>query len=250
MSATQRRWLVIAVLVAFASTLLARWPLRWATPMLPGIVQCAEPAGSIWSGACADLQAAGLRFGATSWSLSGPALLLGRLSAEIRFAQPLAEGRGRIERTLGGTWRARDLSFRIDPASRLLPQWPATLGGRLSGRIDALEWSGAGLPTSLRGRLEASDLVQNASTPLPLGSFELVFADERPDAERLLGRLKDLGGPLAVEATLTLLSAPGYRLEGAVAARAGAAPQLARQIEFLGPADAAGRRSFSLEGTL
>jgi hypothetical protein len=42
---------------------------------------------------------------------------------------------------------------------------------------------------------------------------------------------------------------PGYVLEGLVAPRADAAPELVGNLQFLGSPDASGRRPFSIAGT-
>ena len=57
------------------------------------------------------------------------------------------------------------------------------------------------------------------------------------------------GGPLAVTGTLTIRSGHDYELEGLAAARPEATPELAKAVEFLGPADPQGRRAYSLAGT-
>ncbi len=57
------------------------------------------------------------------------------------------------------------------------------------------------------------------------------------------------GGALALTATLQLNHDPGYVLQGRVAARPAASPEIADAIKYLGSADAAGLRPFSLAGT-
>ena len=61
--------------------------------------------------------------------------------------------------------------------------------------------------------------------------------------------MRDLDGPLALEGTLRLTPQPGFELEGLIAPRNGAPPELVNNIRFLGAPDASGRRSFSLAGT-
>jgi len=46
-----------------------------------------------------------------------------------------------------------------------------------------------------------------------------------------------------------LTPAPGFELEGFIAARNGAPPELVNSLRFLGSPDATGRRPFSLSGT-
>jgi hypothetical protein len=65
-----------------------------------------------------------------------------------------------------------------------------------------------------------------------------------------IGTLQDQGGPLQLKAQLHLQPSLVWELEGSVATRTGADPDLARQIQYLGAADAQGMRPFSLAGNL
>ncbi|MGH8286318.1 MAG: type II secretion system protein N, partial [Steroidobacteraceae bacterium] len=56
-------------------------------------------------------------------------------------------------------------------------------------------------------------------------------------------------GPLNVTGSLRLTREPGFVLDGLVAARPDASPELARQLQYLGAPDAGGRRPFSIAGT-
>src|SRR4029077_10492158 len=98
----------------------------------------------------------------------------------------------------------------------------------------------------LKGRIEAHDLTQRTGRVTPLGSYAISFPGGGTEP---LGTLTDLGGPLAVEGTLRLTDQPGYVLEGQVAARGDAAPELIGSLQFLGSPDASGRRPFSIAGT-
>ena len=61
--------------------------------------------------------------------------------------------------------------------------------------------------------------------------------------------VRDAGGPLELDATLQLNHDPGYVLEGRVAARPSASPDIVDLLKYFGSPDAAGRRPFSLMGT-
>jgi hypothetical protein len=62
-------------------------------------------------------------------------------------------------------------------------------------------------------------------------------------------RAHDLGGPLALAGTLRMTPEPGFVVDGTVAARPTASPNLVRQLQMLGAPDAQGRRSFSIANT-
>jgi hypothetical protein len=64
------------------------------------------------------------------------------------------------------------------------------------------------------------------------------------------GQLRDLEGPLEVNGQLTLQQSGSYEVNGTVASRASASEDLNKTLQlFLGPADAQGRRTFSLAGS-
>ena len=78
--------------------------------------------------------------------------------------------------------------------------------------------------------------------------LEITFAESRNVAS-LSGVVHDTGGPLALDATLQLNHDPGYVLQGRVAARPSASPDITEVLKYLGSPDSTGRRPFSLAGT-
>ena len=248
---TSVRGLLVLALLAFLLAFVARLPARWLPKLLPPGVVCIEPAGTFWNGACANLEAGGLRAGAARWSLRPARLLTGRLAAQVRFAQPLATLEGEFAPVPGGTLEARALRGTLAHApGGLLPGVPGDLEGRVGLALDELVVRDR-VVRAIAGRIEVQDLRQRTGEgPLELGSYELLFEGGPPQASgNLPGRLRDTGGPLEVAGTLTLTPAPGYLLDGSVATRPSASPILVRQIAFLGSPDANGRRSFSQEAT-
>ena len=67
--------------------------------------------------------------------------------------------------------------------------------------------------------------------------------------DRLVGKVKDLEGPMQVDGTLSLGADRSYVIEGLVAARPDASKAVTDTLRFLGNPDAQGRRPFSLAGT-
>ncbi|MCC6171412.1 MAG: type II secretion system protein N [Gammaproteobacteria bacterium] len=244
------RGLLALALLAFLLAFVARLPARWLPKLLPAGVVCIEPSGTVWRGACANFEARGLRAGAIRWSFHPLRLLTGRAAATLRIAQPLATLEGEFAVTAGGTLEGEDLRGTLTLApDGLLPGIPPDLEGRVALALDRWVLRERAV-RALAGRIEVQELRRrSAESPLPLGSYELLF-DGAPDASgNVVGRVADRGGPLDVEGRLTLTPAPGYLLEGTVATRPSAPPELARQIAFLGTPDAAGRRPFAQEAT-
>jgi hypothetical protein len=248
---TQRdsyRLLIALGAAAFVAMLLVRFPLRWATAVLPQSVSCEDPRGTAWSGSCGQLFAAGASLGATRWRLQPLWLLAGRLQARVISYPPRAQLDGLLSASVFGRVGARNLVVEIELGPGGLAQLPANLRGRARAQLDELQWRDGRL-AALRGRVTARDLVQDGNPPLPLGDYDVVFEQAPEPNGDIVGRLKDAGGPLEVTGTLRLTSPPGYLLDGTVAPRADAAPVLVRQLAFLGTPDAAGRRPFSVEAT-
>lgn len=241
---TRTQWLAAAAL--FALTLLVRLPLRWATSLLPAVVSCQDPSGTLWSGHCARAGAGLLTLSDVSWSLQPWLLPIGRVGARVHSADPNALLDGSLRFGPGGRFELRDLKGNVAIASGLLPVFPDGWSGTLALDIGAADFRG-GAPQRIHGLLDASGLRQRAPSG-ELGSYQLRFDDG--DASATIGAtLRDTAGPLAVAARLQISHSGAYELTGTVMARSGASPALAAAIESLGPADAAGRRPFSLAGS-
>ncbi|HEV2284790.1 MAG TPA: type II secretion system protein N [Steroidobacteraceae bacterium] len=242
-----RQPLRIALLAtcAFLVILLARLPASWVVPR-SGTLACGSVEGSVWSGACGGLTLARAPWGDLTWDIAPLRLLTGTLAAHVLLRNGPVTASADLARGLGGSLEARNLvaDLALDP--RKLPHMPPQLRGTLHTDL-ALVRLARGAIVELKGRIEARDLTRRTGHVTQLGSYALSFAG---GAGAPLGTLVDLGGPLAVSGTLRLTSQPGYVLEGQVAPRASASPELLGDLQFLGSPDAAGRRSFSVAGTL
>ncbi len=238
-------WIALLAALAFAAILLARMPAAWVVPASGAWGSCASVEGSLWAGVCAGLRVQGTPLGDLTWQLHPLRLLTAKLVAHIAVARGASALTAEVELGLGGRVTLRHVlaDVALDPA--VIPDLPASLHGR--AHLDlALAEIEHGVITQLEGRIEAHDLEDRTGMPTPLGSYVLTFPGGGGEPT---GKLRDLDGPLAVEGTLRLTRQPGYELEGLVAPRSGAAPEIVNSVRFLGPPDAAGRRPFSVEGT-
>ncbi|MBS0387903.1 MAG: type II secretion system protein N [Proteobacteria bacterium] len=237
--------------VLFAFTVLVRAPARWLQGALPAGVECRSIAGSLWHGRCARLQLPGAALDGVSWTLHAWPLLLGHVDVDLQSADAVATGAARVSLGLGGLRSLRGLHAQLPIESGRLPLFPAGWAGRLDLDFDAVDFD-AGRITRIVGVATARELEQR-NPPLPFGSYELRFAPAARDRAGgdapLRGELRDLGGPLAVSGALTVRNGREYALAGLVATRPTASAELARLVDYLGAADAQGRRSFTLEGS-
>lgn len=232
-------------LAAFTAILLARLPASWVLPEARPFISCSSIDGSIWHGDCGGLRLGGAPLGDATWQLHPARLLLGRLSAHIDVLRSNASLHADIGIGLGGTVRARDVRATLPLDPTLLPMLPGGLSGSARIELAAAEFTKQGVIKRLRGRIEALDIVERLGQPTPVGSYAAVFPGGPGEP---IGRIEDLGGPLAVSGTLHLTRA-GYEVRGYVAPRASAAPALVNAIAFLGTPDAEGRRQFAISGT-
>lgn len=241
------RRIILLVLALFAITLMIRFPARWVAGLLPGDVECTAATGTIWNGQCANLRAGTWQLADIGWQLQPARLLRGAVVADLRSADPRASGRVQLSLRSGQVMELRDVKAQVQLASNLIPalrNW--------SGQVElALPYVAlqAMKPRALTGTARVLDLEQ-IRPALEFGSYELRFDEPGSDSSEIVGALRDLQGPMAVDGQLRLRSSGEYEVEGTVAGRPTAAAELQRLIEFLGPADAQGARPFSLAGTL
>jgi hypothetical protein len=238
-------WVALLAAAAFVAIVLARMPAAWVVPARGAQWACASLDGSLWIGTCTGLTVSGTPFGDLSWELHPLRLAAARLAAHLTLSHGPAEAAADVELTFGQRITARNLmaDLPLDPA--LLPAVPPNLHGRAHVAL-ALVQVQHGIIRQLQGRIEARDLEERSGNNTALGSYSVSFPGGSGDP---VGTLRDLEGPLAVEGTLRLTPAPGFELEGVIAARRGAPPELVNNLRFLGSPDATGRRPFSLSGT-
>jgi hypothetical protein len=238
-------WIALLAAVAFVVIVLARMPAAWVVPARGPQWACTSIDGSLWSGACAGLTVSGTPLGDLTWELHPLRLAAGRLAAHLTVSHGPADAAADVELTFGQRLTARNVvaDLPLDPA--LVPAVPPNLHGRAHVELALAEMQ-RGVIRQLRGRIEARNLEERSGNNTALGSYSVSFPGGSGDP---VGTLRDLEGPLALEGTLRLTPAPGFELEGVIAARQGAPPELVNSLRFLGSPDATGRRPFSLSGT-
>lgn len=242
------RRLIILAASGFALMLLVRFPARWISPLLPRGVQCQQLDGTVWSGTCTGLMAGVNAVGDLSWELHALQLLRARLDLRLGLTHQGSYLRGAVALGPGGAIHARDVTVDMPLTSALVSSLPAGAHAQLLGKLARIEWNGR-FVTALEGDVEVRDFV--GSEGQAFGSYQAVFepGPAQGNTDMPTGMVHDLGGPLALTATLQLTHDPGYVVQGQVAARPSASPEFAGQLRFLGSPDAAGKRPFSLSGT-
>jgi general secretion pathway protein N len=237
------RGLWIALLAAaFAIIVLTRLPASWVLPSASHGA-CAGVDGTVWNGNCTGLTVGHDALGDLTWQLQPARLLTGVLAGRVELAHGPVTGRADVALGVHSvTLRGLVADLPLDPA--IIRELPRDLQGTAHIELELARLERRHI-VELKGRIEAHDLRQTEVHVTPLGSYALTF----PGGSGVqTATLQDLGGPLSVQGTLRLTPG-GYDLEGLVAARPGAPPELVGSLQYLGSADSLGRRPFSMAGT-
>jgi general secretion pathway protein N len=238
--------MALACAVVFVAIVVVRLPVDWVIPSA-ATKSCTSIEGSLWTGSCTGLVLNGASVGDVTWELEPLRLLLGRLALHVNVARGPATGSADVEVGVGGRIAARHVLADFPLDGGMLPGIPRSLHGHAHVDLPFAEVR-HGVITQLEGRIEAHDLEDRSGADTPLGSYLLVFPAGGRSGQPT-GKLRDVDGPLALEGTLKLTPQPGFMVEGLIAPRPGAPPELVNNIRFLGSPDAAGRRPFSMAGT-
>jgi hypothetical protein len=236
-----RLGLSLAILV-FLGTLLVRFPAKAAAALLPSSVICEQPQGTLWRGSCTHLQTPALTLGDIEWTLHPAALLHATLSADVSSGDPRLSGQGEVELARGGMMTAHALRLQL-PLQGGLSQIPPGFQGTIEAEVASVRLNN-GLLDELIGTVRVLQL--HSDLLGELGSFELRF----PEDGSMLGQLRDLSGPLALQGQVQLTRQNAYTASGTLQSRPSANPQLAQALQLIGPPDSEGRRSFTFAGHL
>ncbi len=246
--------LIFLGVLVFAGIVIARMPVSWVFPGPKAGVSCSDIDGTLWTGTCTALTVPALQqqpLGDLSWEVHASRLLHLKLNADVVLTRTTGTIQGNVEAGLNNSILARNVKADLPLDQELTSSLPPNLHG-LRGTLHAdltqllVEKNAL---KSIQGVVEAHDLTDNEDgTTQHWGSYSLTFPPSSGGDP--VGQIKDLGGgPLSVEGTLKLTPEPGFDLEGLVAARPSAPPELAEDIKFLGSPDQQGRRPISLAGT-
>jgi len=116
-----------------------------------------------------------------------------------------------------------------------------------AGMLEALARALPKVFAGLRQERNAMQVLQlQDSVGAAFARFYAISTDVKGEQ---MARLKDLGGPLAVEGTVKFTDEPGVVVDGLVAPRSTASQDLQNQLRILGTPDAQGRRPFSFATT-
>ena len=218
---------VIAGLAVFLVILVLYLPASWLASALPPQVRCKEIGGSVWHGECLGLQWQGAKLGDATWNLAPGRALTGSLSGDIELRGTAVNLRSELDTNFSGVGELRNLNARLvlDPA--LVAPLSARSARHRHGRISsALELAEGPAPRALQGTIQLHDFRQVGGRPMELGSYQLTFDGGAPANGAAVGTLRDLGGPFAVNGTVTLTPPNAWLVQGYITGRTAEAERM------------------------
>ena len=248
-----RRGALIATIVGgvavFLVVLALYLPASWFGGFLPAQVQCRELGGSLWNGECLGLQFQGAALGDATWNLAPGSALTGRLRGDLDLRGTGLTLRADVDTDFNGVGELRNVAARLPLDPTLLPQLPANQRGTLMVDVKRLVLVAGPAPRLIEGFAELRDLRQLGSQPMELGSYRVDFDGATSENSEVHGKLRDIGGPFEIAATLRLLPSNSYLVEGRIAGRSAQAENIVREITLGAAPDTSGRSEFSFEGS-
>lgn len=243
-------------LVAWLFFLLWRMPALVAYDLaaetLDNTLTPAGIGGTVWRGEVQQLQLREYPLGRLNWQLSPWDLLVGDVAAEFALSREEASLQGRANAPFSGESVSLEALRGRIPLSLLQPHLamiPLPLDGVVSLRLDQVEVAGD-KPRLERvvGRIVWHQAGVLAPQPLAFGDLQIELNTD--DAGAIEGKIGDSGGPLRLQAILTVDEGGDYRLKGKVGARASAPPALHNTLRMLGKADNEGDYPLNFSGRL
>lgn len=214
-------------------------------------VNTSSTSGSVWHGQVTGLQVGVLNMGNAEWHLRFLPLLTGKLAADIKLVQPDGFADARVAATLSGRIILSNISASL-PLQSIVGSGglPGGWMGKAQAKLDKLELKN-GWPIAAHGTLDLIDVTGPASKPNNIGAYRIKFPADNAPADTLMGTLESLpDAAIDVTGTLKFAADRSYQLDTMVAARGNAPQNFADGMQYLGAADAQGRRPFSVSGTM
>ena len=239
----------IAGLAVFLVVLALYLPASWFASALPPQARCAELGGSVWHGECLGLTVQNSKLGDATWNFAAGAALTGKLNGDVDIRGGALSAQADVATSLRGVGELRNVvaRFPLDPA--FIAELPPDKRGNVAIDLKRVVIGEARVLRQAEGTLDLNDLRQVGPRPLELGSYRLTFDGAAQTDGTVVGKLRDTGGPFAIDGTLTLTPPGTYLVSGFITGRTAQAESLVREISLGARPDASGRTTFSFEGS-
>lgn len=255
-----KRWLgyLLLGIAAYGVFLLVMFPATsayslFATPIekqLPEL-KLAGVSGRVWDGKVASVSYKSRQVGSLHWQVTPLSLLWGRLSMPVSLQLPDGYLEAKVKLPHDFTaMHAREVKGQL-PVARvqgLLPYNFVSIDGTLAINITEAEVDAEGKVQSLSGRINWLGAEMVAPQALSFGDLQADLDLDEQGSVR--AQLRDLGGPLSLDAQFVLQPQGNYTLKGTVAAASGASDALRQGLGLLGKPSSNGRYPIEFNGRL
>jgi general secretion pathway protein N len=239
-------WLLFMVWRLPAGVAYAMAPLPQELPL-----KFAGLHDTVWQGGAQQIQYQDKRLASGLWELSPWGLMVGQVDVGITLLNDDSYLEAQLEMPIGGG----DLSFSdvegrmpVSQLQQLLATIPLPLEGELSLKLDKLVVTSSGQLQRAEGRVVWYKAGVQLAEKLQFGDLQMTLHSR--DEGVIEGLIHDSGGPLQLQATLTLSPDGSYQLQGQVKANETAAPALQNSLAMLGKPDSQGRYPLNFRGRL
>ncbi len=244
----QRRWLVLAGLLAFIVSALVIFPARVAYRwFVPPEVALAGIEGTIWNGRADHATVAGVYVRNLEWHARPLGLLALRPTYDARGELVTGFVEGRVSVGLGERVRLQNTTASLSLSSLATVLNMRALDGTANLRIDELDIRD-GLPVTATGTVEVRNLL--APTIYSRSAIGGYRADFFTQENGIAARVEDTDGIIDVAGSLTVNNDRSYVFLAAIAPKPGADEGIRNQMRFLGSPNERGQYEMRLEGVL
>lgn len=243
---------VLFAVLAYCTFLLVGFPADRAYAMfrhnMPPGVQLYDLHGSVWHGEAGTARIGRYRLEPLHWQYRPAGLLSGRVDVQVSFKT----GPSHVSAVIG-IYRDGDVHLRdVDigtPAGELIEAFRVPivrLDGQVSAKLTRMGVENHRLE-SLDGTVTWAGARITRPQTLTLGGLEATFKTE---GGVIKGILKDKGGPLQVQGTVTLKPDGSYQVRAVLESRDPNQPALANALRRLGRAGPGGRVTVNYSGKM
>ncbi len=207
--------------------------------------------GTVWDGGAQQLQYNERAVAEVHWNLSPWGLLLGRVAGSIKLIDAESYLQAQAQLPIGGSELAfTEINGRL-PLAQLPPYLtmvPLPLDGELSLKLDTLVVGAGGKLQQADGRIVWHQAAVQLMEKLQFGDLQMSL--HSVEGGGIEGAISDSGGPLQLNATITLSADGAYQLEGQAKPNESAPKALRDALAMLGKSDSQGNYPLKFSGSL
>lgn len=231
--------LILGLIISFPARIAYTW---FASP----VVSMSGIAGSVWRGQASEGAVAGIYVTDLRWRFRPLALFRGEAAFAIS-AQPVSGYfDGDVGLGPGGSVRLTNVSAALPIRSLERHGGLRGIDGDIRVQMERVVLKD-GMPVDATAVVDITNVVVREIAASTLGDYRATVAT---DGQTIRSIVQDTSGVLEVSGTIELSPDRSYSFTGLIAARPEAPAAVSDQLQYLGSADAQGRRSFRLDGEL